>query len=125
MTLPIVIKHRNTSPVTGRNSVFQNDNAVTNEINVEPPQLMSAANLQVSLSESKFQFNFSLIRLFENLLLFQNANPDSPSHKIITNANNLEKLPATVNNSFTESGPQTEQQLKYENERLKMALAQR
>lgn len=44
------ITSANTSPVTGRNSVFQNDNAVTNEINVEPPQLMSAANLQVNFS---------------------------------------------------------------------------
>lgn len=41
-------QNRNTSPVTGRNSVFQNDNAITNEINVEPPpQIMSAANIQV------------------------------------------------------------------------------
>lgn len=112
--------NRNTSPVTGRNSVFQNDNAVTNEINVEPPQLMSAANLQVNLRVQHFALLSSNASFFD----FQNANPDSPSHKIITNANNLENKPS-LNNSSTESGPQTEQQLKYENERLKMALAQR
>lgn len=44
------ITSANTSPVTGRNSVFggqPNDNAVSNEISVEPPQVISAANLQV------------------------------------------------------------------------------
>lgn len=46
------ITSANTSPVTGRNSVFgsqPNDNAVSNEISVEPPQVISAANLQVIL----------------------------------------------------------------------------
>lgn len=77
---------------------------------------------------------------------FQNANPDSPSHKLNSNANNLvdqnisgsninnkqqlqqqqqQQSVVSLNNSSTESGPHTEQQLKYENERLKMALAQR
>lgn len=35
------------------------------------------------------------------------------------------KQSLSINNSSTESAPHSEQQLKYENERLKLALAQR
>lgn len=77
----------------------------------------------------------------------QNANPDSPSHKLLTSTADSTKSehvtapsPAPMVNvssgggggggsvvgMHTGSGPPTsEQQLKYENERLKMALAQR
>lgn len=59
----------------------------------------------------------------------QNTNPDSPMHsKIASNASNIELLKqasSSLNNSSTESAPHSEQQLKYENERLKLALAQR
>lgn len=49
--------------------------------------------------------------------------------KITTNTSaNIELLKqasSSLNNSSTESAPHSEQQLKYENERLKLALAQR
>lgn len=47
--------------------------------------------------------------------------------KISSNAANIEimKQASSSLNTSTESGPHSEQQLKYENERLKLALAQR
>lgn len=47
--------------------------------------------------------------------------------KHTSNSTNIElmKQQASLNNSSTESAPHSEQQLKYENERLKLALAQR
>lgn len=47
--------------------------------------------------------------------------------KITTNASNIELLKQASSslNTSTESAPHSEQQLKYENERLKLALAQR
>lgn len=105
----------NTSPVTGRNSVFQANDSIGSTGGdssvMDPPQMMS---------------NTSLIQQQHN----QSAtNPDSPSHKL-GGAGDVSggggKLNTSLNNSSTESAPHTsEQQLKYENERLKMALAQR
>lgn len=64
----------------------------------------------------------------------QNANPDSPSHKITTaTSNNTDTTLIKGGSQNNESGignttavhGTNDQQLKYENERLKMALAQR
>ncbi|TMW48568.1 hypothetical protein DOY81_006357, partial [Sarcophaga bullata] len=110
----------NTSPISSRTAAMQqNDNAtMVDPHTVEPPN-MSNTNTQ-------------------------NANPDSPSHKLLTTAAESKSEHVTapspapmVNVSsgggssgsvvgmHTGSGPPTsEQQLKYENERLKMALAQ-
>lgn len=89
----------NTSPVTSRSTTIQNDNT-TNEVHhVEPPN-MSNTNTQ-------------------------NANPDSPSHKITTSNNTDSKQTSQItdtSNTTVHAGG--DQQLKYENERLKMALAQ-
>lgn len=112
----------NTSPISSRTAAMQqNDNAaMVDPHTVEPPN-MSNTNTQ-------------------------NANPDSPSHKLLTTAAETKSdhvvtapSPAPMVNvntggggggsvvgMHTGSGPPTsEQQLKYENERLKMALAQR
>lgn len=108
----------NTSPVTGRNSVFQANDSIGSSAGdssvMDPPQMMS------------------------NTSIGGPGNPDSPSHGKLSgagDANNVSlggggggssKLNTSLNNSSTESTPHTsEQQLKYENERLKMALAQR
>ncbi|XP_055906994.1 homer protein homolog 2 isoform X2 [Eupeodes corollae] len=99
----------NTSPVTSRSGIMQNDNAPMMEHTVEPPNLSNTNT--------------------------QNANPDSPSHKIIQSSNintNDIKPPSTqlvgvgdiVGGHSGGPGGGGEQQLKYENERLKMALAQ-
>ncbi|XP_037822960.1 LOW QUALITY PROTEIN: homer protein homolog 2-like [Lucilia sericata] len=110
----------NTSPISSRTAAMQqNDNAaMVDPHTVEPPN-MSNTNTQ-------------------------NANPDSPSHKLLTSTPEIKPEHVTapspapmVNVSsgggsggsvvgmHTGSGPPTsEQQLKYENERLKMALAQ-
>lgn len=97
----------NTSPVTSRSGIMQNDNAAMMEHTVEPPNLSNTNT--------------------------QNANPDSPSHKIIQSGNigtNDIKPPSSqlvgdLGHSGTGgAGVGGEQQLKYENERLKMALAQ-
>lgn len=105
----------NTSPVTGRNSVFQANDSIGSSAGdssvMDPPQMMANASISSA-----------------------NANPDSPSHSKLSggDVNNVSgissssKLNTSLNNSSTESTPHTsEQQLKYENERLKMALAQR
>lgn len=108
----------NTSPISSRTAAMQqNDNAsMVDPHTVEPPN-MSNTNTQ-------------------------NANPDSPSHKLLTTASEIKQEHATASSPaplvnvssgggsvvgmHTGSGPPTsEQQLKYENERLKMALAQR
>ncbi|XP_005177424.1 homer protein homolog 2 isoform X1 [Musca domestica] len=112
----------NTSPISSRTAAMQqNDNAaMVDPHSVEPPN-MSNTNTQ-------------------------NANPDSPSHKLLTTAADTKPEHVTsapspapmVNVSagggggggsvvgmHTGGGAATsEQQLKYENERLKMALAQ-
>lgn len=106
----------NTSPISSR--MQQNDNTAIDPHTVEPPN-MSNTNTQ-------------------------NANPDSPSHKLLPAADVKQELTAgaspspaptavTVSSSGSIVGVHTggsagatgEQQLKYENERLKMALAQR
>ncbi|XP_053957390.1 homer protein homolog 2 isoform X1 [Anastrepha ludens] len=105
----------NTSPISSR--MQQNDNTAIDPHTVEPPN-MSNTNTQ-------------------------NANPDSPSHKLLPAAETKQELAAgaapspappavTVSSSGSIVGVHTggsagatgEQQLKYENERLKMALAQ-
>lgn len=106
----------NTSPISSR--MQQNDNTTIDPHTVEPPN-MSNTNTQ-------------------------NANPDSPSHKLLPAADSKQEMAAgaspspaptavTVSSSGSIVGVHTggsagatgEQQLKYENERLKMALAQR
>ncbi|KAH8329444.1 hypothetical protein KR074_010771 [Drosophila pseudoananassae] len=114
----------NTSPISGRAiGAMQNDNTAIDPHTVEPPN-MSNTNTQ-------------------------NANPDSPSHKLLnTNDGKAEIGSATPSPQPTVgtgggggvtissggsivgmhtgpgAGATAEQQLKYENERLKMALAQ-
>lgn len=84
----------------------QNDNTAVDPHTVEPPN-MSNTNTQ-------------------------NANPDSPSHKLLPAVEPKPDISGAVtgaSNVSTHAGsgppPTGEQQLKYENERLKMALAQR
>lgn len=112
----------NTSPISSRTAAMQqNDNAaMVDPHSVEPPN-MSNTNTQ-------------------------NANPDSPSHKLLTTATETKSehvtsapSPAPMNVNAGGGGggsvvgmhtagggaATSEQQLKYENERLKMALAQR
>lgn len=117
----------NTSPISGRAvGAMQNDNTAIDPHTVEPPN-MSNTNTQ-------------------------NANPDSPSHKLLnTNDGKPDIGSATPSPQPTSggtgggggavtissggsivgmhtgpgAGATAEQQLKYENERLKMALAQR
>lgn len=113
----------NTSPISSRTAAMQqNDNAaMMDPHSVEPPNLSNTNT--------------------------QNANPDSPSHKLATSAADTKTehavtapSPAPMVNvsapgggsggsvvgMHTSGGAATsEQQLKYENERLKMALAQR
>ncbi|XP_037961037.1 homer protein homolog 2 isoform X2 [Teleopsis dalmanni] len=107
----------NTSPISSRSGgMQQNDNTAIDPHTVEPPN-MSNTNTQ-------------------------NANPDSPSHKLLPAADIKQELSTTNITSTAPAitvgsggsvvgvhtgtgGPPTgEQQLKYENERLKMALAQ-
>lgn len=100
----------NTSPVTSRSGIMQNDNASMMEHTVEPPNLSNTNT--------------------------QNANPDSPSHKLIQSSNmatndiNIKpptsQLVGDMVGGGHSGGPAVggEQQLKYENERLKLALAQ-
>ncbi|XP_037912402.1 homer protein homolog 2 [Hermetia illucens] len=88
----------NTSPVSSRTATIQNDN-ITNDHQVEPPNISNTNT--------------------------QNANPDSPSHKVTTVNSTDPKQVAQNNETANTAGlPAGEQQLKYENERLKMALAQ-
>lgn len=113
----------NTSPISGRAvGAMQNDNTAIDPHTVEPPNLSNTNS--------------------------QNANPDSPSHKLLnTNDVKSEIGSATPSPQPTVgagggvtissggsivgmhtgpgAGATAEQQLKYENERLKMALAQR
>lgn len=127
----------NTSPISGRAvGAMQNDNTAIDPHTVEPPN-MSNTNTQ-------------------------NANPDSPSHKLLNTCDIKQELgsatpspqPAMVATAGSGgvtgggggggggitissggsivgmhtgpgAGATAEQQLKYENERLKMALAQR
>ncbi|XP_067621010.1 homer protein homolog 2 [Eurosta solidaginis] len=105
----------NTSPISSR--MQQNDNTAIDPHTVEPPN-MSNTNTQ-------------------------NANPDSPSHKLLPTAEIKQDMSAVASPSPATSAVQVsssgsivgvhtgggagatgEQQLKYENERLKMALAQ-
>lgn len=113
----------NTSPISGRAvGAMQNDNTAIDPHTVEPPNLSNTNS--------------------------QNANPDSPSHKLL-NTNDVKSdigsaTPSpqptvgtgggvTISSGGSIVGMHTgpgagataEQQLKYENERLKMALAQR
>lgn len=114
------ITSANTSPVIGRNSVFQASDSVGSSAGdsssvMDPPQMMANASI---ISQSA-------------------VNPDSPSHGKLSASGGggvggsgesklNTSLNTSLNNSSTESAPHTsEQQLKYENERLKMALAQR
>lgn len=93
----------NASPITARASVNSGD--IFESGNLEPP-LAPVNNITTS------------------------CKTDSPSHNISeTNANNLnnELKQLSINNSSSSDGTVTsssEQQLKYENERLKLALAQ-
>uniref|UniRef100_A0A182NNR6 WH1 domain-containing protein n=1 Tax=Anopheles dirus TaxID=7168 RepID=A0A182NNR6_9DIPT len=94
----------NASPITARASANSGD--IFESGNLEPP-LAPASNISTS------------------------CKTDSPSHNNIseTNANNLnsELKQLSINNSSSSDGTvtsTTEQQLKYENERLKLALAQ-
>uniref|UniRef100_A0A182PTI4 Homer n=1 Tax=Anopheles epiroticus TaxID=199890 RepID=A0A182PTI4_9DIPT len=94
----------NASPITARASANTGD--IFESGNLEPP-LAPASNISTS------------------------CKTDSPSHNNIseTNANNLnsELKQLSINNSSSSDGTvtsTTEQQLKYENERLKLALAQ-
>lgn len=124
----------NTSPISGRAvGAMQNDNTAIDPHTVEPPN-MSNTNTQ-------------------------NANPDSPSHKLLNTCDIKQDIgsatpspqPAMVATAGSGgvtggggggitissggsivgmhtgpgAGATAEQQLKYENERLKMALAQR
>uniref|UniRef100_A0A182JSN1 WH1 domain-containing protein n=1 Tax=Anopheles christyi TaxID=43041 RepID=A0A182JSN1_9DIPT len=94
----------NASPITARASANSGD--IFESGNLEPP-LAPASNISTT------------------------CKTDSPSHNNITeaNANNLnnELKQLSINNSSSSDGTvtsTTEQQLKYENERLKLALAQ-
>jgi len=123
----------NTSPISGRAvGAMQNDNTAIDPHTVEPPNLSNTNT--------------------------QNANPDSPSHKLLNTCDGKQDIGSatpspqptmgmgagtgtgagggggiTISSGGSIVGMHTgpgagataEQQLKYENERLKMALAQR
>lgn len=80
----------------------------------------------------------SVVRLYfvfgNNIILLQNIKTDSPSHPTTTNdamnnssqiANELKQISINSSSSDGMTTSSAEQQLKYENERLKLALAQR
>uniref|UniRef100_A0A1A9ZVV1 WH1 domain-containing protein n=1 Tax=Glossina pallidipes TaxID=7398 RepID=A0A1A9ZVV1_GLOPL len=111
----------NTSPISSRTAnMQQNDNTSIDPHAVEPPNMTNTQNAQ-------------------------NANPDSPSHKLLpaavdTKAEHAVTAPSPAPGITMSAGsgggsvvgihtgggsaPTSEQQLKYENERLKLALAQ-
>ncbi|EAA13778.3 AGAP010076-PA [Anopheles gambiae str. PEST] len=99
----------NASPITARASANSGD--IFESGNLEPPLAPASTISTVSFPSS--------------------CKTDSPSHNNIseTNANNLnsELKQLSINNTVSSDGTvpsTTEQQLKYENERLKLALAQ-